>query len=213
MVIIIGMSQTVNAQKGHNWDVGISAELGKDYFDRRYASYYDQFPDMVRSFKSNYSWGAGIWAEKHFNRSLSGLVRVNYIQSDMQPDAYGQPSRTANKLFYKEKHHHFIADVGGRWYVNPNSKMKFFLDLKVGADAFIAIDIYEQNDGKSTIKDIYEYNRWQPLALAALGVNWKRVSLCVEYNRDLKRAEKLDNETTILRQGLSIKTAFAIAQF
>lgn len=91
--------------------------------------------------------------------------------------------------------------------------MKFFLDLKVGADVFIAIDIYEQNDGKSTIKDIYEYNRWQPLALAALGVNWKRVSLCVEYNRDLKRAEKLDNETTILRQRLSVKTALAIVQF
>lgn len=213
MTIITGMSQTVNAQKGHSWDVGVSAELGKDYFDRRYAPYYDQFPDMVRSFKSNYSWGAGIWVERHFTQSFSGLARLNYMQGDMRTETYGEPGRTGNKMFVKEKHNHIITDVGGRWYVNPNSAIRMFVDFKVGANAFVAIDLYEKNDGKYTIKDVYGYNRWQPLALAAIGVNWKRVSLCLEYNRDLKRAEKSDNETTILRQGLSIKTSFSIVRF
>jgi hypothetical protein len=41
-------------------------------------------------------------------------------------------------------------------------------------------------------------------------VNWKRVALCIEYNRDLKRVRNSGNATTMLRQGMSIKTSFAL---
>ncbi|MHA4736888.1 hypothetical protein [Dyadobacter sp. MSC1_007] len=208
--IIIGMPHLVHAQKVNNWDFGISAELGKDYYDRRYAPEYDRFIDMTRSFQSNYSWGVGTWAEKHLNRSFSGMVRANYIQKDIDPTIYTEASRTANKWFFKEKHHHIVADVGGRWYVNPNSKIKIFLDVKMGADVFIAIDMYEHSDGKITSSDNFGYNRCQPLAMGAAGVNWKRFALFIEYNRDLKRARQSGNETSMLRQGLSVKTSFAI---
>lgn len=208
--IIIGMPHLVNAQKVNNWDFGISAELGKDYYDRKYPPEYDRFVDMTRSFQSNYSWGVGAWAERHLNSRFSGIVRANYIQKDIDPTIYTEASRTANKWFFKEKHHHIVADVGGRWYVNPNSKVKIFLDVKMGADVFLAIDMYERNDGKITSSDNFGYNRWQPLALGATGVNWKRFALFIEYNRDLKRATKSGNETSMLRQGLSVKTSFAL---
>jgi hypothetical protein len=170
----------------------------------------NRFVDMTRSFQSNYSWGVGAWAERHLNSRFSGIVRTNYIQKDIDPTIYTEASRTANKWFFKEKHHHIVADVGGRWYVNPNSKVKIFLDVKMGADVFIAIDMYEGNDGKITSSDNFGYNRWQPLALGATGVNWKRFALFIEYNRDLKRATKSGNETSMLRQGLSVKTSFAL---
>ena len=195
--------------QNRKWDFGVSAELGRDYYDRRYPAFYDKYSGLLRSFVSNYSWGMGIWTEKHLNRSFSGLARINYMQQDIHPDIYGEPSSTG-RSFNKEKHHHIIADIGGRWYVNPNSKIKIFVDAKMGANAFLAIDLYEYNDGKSTNKNIFGYDRWQPVAAGAAGVNWKRIALMLEYNRDLKRAEKHGYDTNILRQGLTVKTSFAI---
>jgi hypothetical protein len=210
VVMVTGMPALVTAQKMKDWNFGISAELGRDYYDRNYPVTYDKYPDMQRSFQSNYSWGLGIWTERHLNRSFSGLARINYMQNDMHPDIYGEPSRTASKWYIKEKHHHIIADIGVRWYINPNSKIKTFIDVKGGVNTFIAIDLYEHQDGKSTNRSIYGYNRWQPIALAATGVTWKRFTLSLEYSTDLKRAEKPNYDTGILRKGLTVKTAFAV---
>jgi hypothetical protein len=209
-VIIFSMPLLVTAQQIKEWDFGISAEFGKDYYDRNYPSEYDKYPDMRRSFQSNYSWGVGIWTERHLNARFSGIVRINYMQKDMHPDEYGEPSRTANKWFIKEKHHHVIADIDGRWYINPNSKIKTFIDVKAGVNGLMAIDLYEHQDGKSTNRAIYGYNRWQPIALVAAGVTWKRLALSLEYNRDLKRAENSVYVNSILRQGLTVKTSFAV---
>jgi hypothetical protein len=54
-VIIFSMPLLVTAQQIKKWDFGISAEFGKDYYDRNYPSEYDKYPDMQRSFQSNYS--------------------------------------------------------------------------------------------------------------------------------------------------------------
>lgn len=207
-MLITGMPLLVTAQKIKDWDFGISAELGRDYFDRDYPPFYDKY-DMQRSFRSNYSWGVGIWTERHLNRSFSALVRVNYMLKDMHPDTYGEPSR-AGGSFIKEKHHHVMADIGARWYINPTSRIKTFIDVKAGVNAFMAIDLYERHDGKSTNRAIYGYNHWQPIALAAAGVAWKRFALSLEYNTDLKRAEKRGADISILRRGLTVKTAFTV---
>jgi hypothetical protein len=114
VVTVTSMPFLVTAQKIKDWDFGVSAELGRDYYDRDYPAEYDKYPDMLRSFQSNYSWSAGIWAEKRLNRRFSGLARINYMQKDMHPDTYGEPSRTGSKWYIKEKHHHVVADIGGR---------------------------------------------------------------------------------------------------
>ena len=209
VVMLPSIPVLVTAQKLNGWDFGISAELGRDYYDRDYPVEYDKYPDMRRSFQSNYSWGIGIWTERHLNAKFSGIARINYMQKDMHPDEYGEPSR-AGGWFIKEKHHHFIADIGGRWYINPNSTIKTFIDLKAGVYGFMAIDIYESQNGKRTNRSLYGYNRWQPLALAAAGVTWKRLALSLEYSTDLKRAEKRAYETSILRQGITVKAAFTV---
>lgn len=207
-MLISGMPLLVTAQKIKDWDFGISAELGRDYFDRDYPPYLDQY-DMQRSFQSNYSWGVGIWTERHLNTRFSGIARISYIQKGMRPNQYGEASRAGGVLI-KERHHHFIADIGGRWYINPTSTIKTFIDVKAGVNGFMAIDIYEHRDGKFTNKANYGYNRWQPVALVAAGVAWKRFALSLEYNSDLKRAEKRGYDISILRQGLTVKTAFAV---
>jgi len=209
-VIIFCMPLLVTAQQIKNWDFGISTEFGKDYYDRNYPSEYDKYPDLRRSFQSNYSWGVGMWTERHLNARFSGIARINYMQKDMHPDEYAEPSRTASQWFIKEKHHHVIADIGGRWYINPNSRIRTFIDLKAGINGFMAIDMYEIQMGKITNKSLYGYNRWQPIALAAAGVAWKRLALSIEYNRDLKRAERAGYITGIMRQGLTVKTSYAI---
>jgi hypothetical protein len=211
-MIMTGLPLLVTAQKVKVWGIGISAELGRDYYDRDYPLEYDKYPDMLRSFQSNYSWGVGLWAERHLNRSFSGLTRVIYTQKDMHPDIYGEPSRTASMWYIKEKHHNIVADIGARWYINPGSRIKTFIDVKAGVNAFMAIDLYEIGDGKSTNRTIYGYNRWQPIALAAAGVAWKRFALSLEYNTDLIRAERRSYDTSILRQGIAVKTAFAIVK-
>jgi hypothetical protein len=210
LVIITGMPLVSSAQRVNRWNLGISAEFGQDDYDRKYPAAYDKYPDLERRFRSNYPWGVGIWMERYLNRSFSGLARVNYMQKDMHPNTYGEPSRTTGQWFIKEKHHYMTADVGGRWYVNPNSKIRIYIDVKMGVSGFVAIDTYEERAGKSTITGLYGFDRWQPLGLAALGVNWKRLALSLEYNRDLKRAEKHGYDTSILRQGLAVKTSFAI---
>ena len=199
------------AQELKNWDFGISAELGRDYYNRKYSSHYDSNPYLLKSFQSRYSWGGGVWVERHINRNLSGQVRVSYNQQDMFPDTYHSPSRTANKFFLKEKHHHIISDIGARWYINPASTIKFFFDAKIGVNNFVALDLYEIEDGKMSIEDIYGYDRVQPLGLIAVGVKWRRLAVMAEYNRDLRRAEKSGYDyVTILRQGLTVKATFAI---
>lgn len=210
-MFITGMPLLVTAQKITDWDFGISAEFGKDFYDRKYPQFYDKYPDMRRNFQSNYSWGIGIWTERHLNVRFSGIGRVNYIQKDMHPDEYGEPSR-AGGSFVKEKHHHVIADIGGRWYINPNSIIKTFIDIKAGVDYFMVIDLHERQDGKYTNWAIYGYNRLQPVASGAAGVMWKRLALSLEYNRDLKRSESSGNTTSILREALTVKASIAITK-
>lgn len=209
-LLISGLPLLVAAQHIKQWELGLSTEFGKDFFDRSYPSEYDEYPFLRRSFQSNYSWGAGIWAERHLNSRFSAIGRINYVQKDMNPDEYGEPSRTANKSFTKEKHHSIITDIGARWYLNPKSALKMFVDVKAGANTLIAIDLYEINDGRINNKGIFGYNHWQPVAQAAIGVYWRRSALSLEYNRDMRRSESPGNVTSILRQGLTVKTAFAL---
>lgn len=211
-VIFLSLPLLVTAQDNKKWGFGISAELGRDYFDRKYPSEYDKYPGLPGKFQSKYSWGVGSWVERHLNARFSAIARIGYSQKDMDPNDYGQPSRIASKYFTKEKHHSVITDLGARWYINPKSALKMFIDVKAGANALIAIDIYEVNDGKFTYKEIFGYNRWQPAAVAAIGVNWKRLALSLEYNRDLKRAENPSTSMGIGRQGLNVKTSFAVSR-
>lgn len=210
LLLVIYMPGVTRAQHTEKWEFGISAEWGRDYYNKKYDKEYSTIPGLIHNFTSNYSWGTGIWAERKFTPHLSALTRLEYAQKDLHPDLFYSPSRTADKYFTKERHHRGTAEIGARWHINPKSLLTFFVDARVGVNALIVANLFEEKDGKYAHWDAFGYDRFAPAGSVAVGIKWKRLALMAEYDRDLARVKRKFPNTGILAQSIVAKSTFTI---
>ncbi|MHA4738126.1 hypothetical protein [Dyadobacter sp. MSC1_007] len=198
------------AQERPKWQFGVSAELGRDYYDRNYDPEYSRIQNLLKNFPSKYSLGAGSWAERKIDRRWAALMQLNYAWKEMLPEFFGERSRTFGSYSRKETHHRAFAEIGARWYINPDFPLQFFVDGKVGANVFIASCIYNIPHGKIVTWDAFCYGRVSPVGSAAVGVKWKRFALMAEYDRDLVRVKRTLPNSRMLSQSIVAKTTFTI---
>lgn len=210
LLLIVCMPVITRAQPARKWEFGISAEWGKDYYNKKYDKEYSTIPGLIHNFSSNYSWGAGIWAERTFTPHLSALASLEYARKDIHPDMFYSPSRTADKYFIRERHHRGSAGIGARWYINPRSALRFFVDARVGVNALIVANLFEAKDGKYAHWDAFGYDRFAPAVSGAVGVKWKRLALMAEYDKDLARVKREFPNVGIMAQSIAAKTTFTI---
>lgn len=62
LLLLASVVNVVKAQKTRGLDLGISARTGKNVYDRNYYGLSGLPPGKVTKIRSNYLWGAGIWA-------------------------------------------------------------------------------------------------------------------------------------------------------
>lgn len=209
-LLLVSTYNIAFGQEKPKWQFGISAELGQDYYDRNYDPEYSHIENLIKKFPAKYAWAAGAWAERRINRRWAALIQFNYARKEMLPDHFDEPSRTFGSINTKETHHRAFAEIGVRWYVNPDSPLQFFIDAKGGTNFFIASCIYNQPYGKIITRDAFGYGRVAPTGSAALGAKWKRFALMAEYNRDLLRVKRELPNSTLMSQSIVAKTTFTI---
>jgi hypothetical protein len=210
ILLLISTCNLTFAQENAKWQFGVSAELGRDYYDRNYDPEYSRIENLIKNFPSKYSWAAGGWAERKIDRKWAALMQLNYAYKEMHPELFGEQSRTAGRYFYKERHHRGLAKVGARYYINSNLPLQFFVDGKVGANVFLATTRFESSLGKIVTWDAFRYGRVSPIGSAAVGVKWKRFALMAEYDRDLVRVKRTLPNSRMLSQSIVAKTTFTI---
>lgn len=215
------LSGNLAAQHTSPIEYGISADLGRSYYDRMYYEDYRKFKNdgqgYISHFQSNYVWGVGFWIERHFNRSFSGLTQLTYHQTDILPDLFSQ-WYDSGFWYARETHHYAQAEFGMRWYINPQSKLIFFTEVKGGANMFVAAVDRPYHEEKQVNWKAYGYDRILPVASAAAGVKWRRFALMADYGHDLLRTRRDDPEklgfmnkkTGILTQRINAKATFTI---
>ncbi|MCF0052987.1 hypothetical protein LXM25_23160 [Dyadobacter sp. LJ53] len=198
------------AQQASHWEAGVQLEHGRDWYDREYYDWGELPNGYIENFPSYYSRGAGIYAERVISPRLSALAQISYSQKKMFVDMYGETSRTAGSWITKEMHHRGAIDAGVRWYVNPNSKVRFFVDGKVGANMFIAAVQKEARLGNIVNHNAFGYDRVTPVVSGSIGVKWQRLSVSAEYRQDLAPAKRKKTGTGITGRGLVGKVAFTL---
>lgn len=210
-LLIICISLSAQAQA--LWELGVQFEHGRDWYNRDYYN-RGELPDygFIRHFPTYYSRGAGFYAERHINPHFSALAQISYLQKKMFVDMFDETSRTASSYITKEMHHRGAIDAGVRWYINPSSKIQFFLDGKLGANMFIAAVQREARLGKIITRDAFGYNRIAPVASGSLGAKWRRLSISAEYRQDLVAAKRPGTGTGITGKGVVGKVAFALVR-
>lgn len=220
-IYISTLSGKLTAQSAARWESGISADLGRTYYHRKYykdsRQHQQDINGYISHFQSNYVWGAGFWVERHFNPKFSALMQLAYHQTDILPDLFSQ-WYDSGFWYARETHHHGRAEVGMRWYVNPRSKFRFFVEAKAGAEKFLAATEHPFYEEKLVIRDAFGYDRILPVASAAVGIKWRRFALMADYERDLMSARRDDpeklgfkwEEAKIMTRRIMIKATFTI---
>lgn len=217
-LLVLAFSHLCPGQN-RKWDFGVSANYGKDHYNRKYYD-TDLWPGTITSYKSNFSLGAGLWAEKHLNSSLSALAELNYYLSNVAENTLCQCSGTEADYYDTSENHNWGSlGTGLRWYLNPKSKVNFFLDGRVKAEYFIA-DLRKRTDKDILYWHALGYQRFVPSFSMAAGARLNRWTLALTYDRHLARTFTRDIgehygytkgvKTGILRQGLIMKATFAI---
>lgn len=217
-IYLFCLPKKLAAQGTPKWEIGITAGLGRTYYDRKYDESSFDF-SKVPHFQSNYDWSAGVFVERHFARRFSSVSQLIYQHTDILPDVFSQ-WYDQGFWYARETHHHVRAEAGVRWYINPRSRFTFFVELKAGADMFLAaIDrpfyFYEEN---VVNREAFGYDRILPVASAAAGIKWRRFTLMADYGHDVLRAHReqplhfdsLGKKTGILRERIAAKATFTI---
>jgi hypothetical protein len=200
-VALISLSFSAKAQKGVGWEIGIQAEYGRDWYHKSYAPeiYYE---GLITDFSSSRSWGAGFYFERSLNTRWSVLGQAGYAQKKIHPQLFHYPSQTASQYYTRELHHRVAADAGVRLYLNPESRLKFFVDGKVGGNFFISIVQREASRGDIAVKDVFNFQRVAPVASVSAGLKWSRLTISAEYRDDLMVSKRSDKSSGISGKGL-----------
>jgi hypothetical protein len=200
----------LRAQAQARWEIGVQLEHGRDWYHRKYYNWTELPKGYIENFPTYYSRGAGIYAERIINPRFSALVQISYLQKKMYVDMFSEASRTASSWITKEMHHRGALDAGVRWYVNPKSKIKLFVDGKVGANMFISAVQKEARLGNIINHDAFGYDRVTPVASGSVGAKWQRLSVSAEYRHDLAPVKRTRTGTGISGRGVVGKVAFAL---
>ncbi|MCE7067941.1 hypothetical protein [Dyadobacter sp. CY326] len=208
--LILAFVSQARAQQASRWEFGVQLEHGRDWYNRKYYDWGELPNGYIKKFPSYCSRGAGFYAERVINSRLSALAQISYSQKKMYVDVFGETSRTAGKWITKEMHHRGAFDAGMRWYVNPKSKIKLFVDGKVGANMFIAAVQGEARLGNIVTNDAFGYDRVIPVASGSIGAKWRRLSISAEYRQDLTAAKRERTGTGITGRGVVGKVAFVL---
>lgn len=221
---IIGLSclsDDLVAQDNRKWEIGVTAAMGRTYYDRKYYDDYRKFKvdkdGYISHFRSNYTWGAGLWIERHFNARFSGLGQISYSQTDILPDLFSQWYNWGY-WYARETHHHGRAEGGIRWYINSKSRFTFFVEARAGVEKFLAAADQPFYEEKVKVRNAFGYDKTLPVASAAAGIKWRRWALMADYGRDLTRArrenpdliESMVHKTGILSHRITAKATFTI---
>lgn len=218
IIYISCLSDKLAAQSISKWEFGVTAGLGRTYYDRQYDEFSFDF-SKVPHFQSNYDWNAGVFSEWHFNRRFSLISQLIYQHTDILPDVFSQ-WYDQGFWYARETHHHGRAEAGVRWYINPRSRFTFFIEAKAGVDMFLAATdhpfyFYEE---KKVNREAFGYDRILPVASVAAGIKWRRFALMADYGHDVLRAHReqplhfdsLGKKTGILTQRITAKATFII---
>ncbi|WP_026630493.1 hypothetical protein [Dyadobacter alkalitolerans] len=209
-VFLLTICTSLHAWAQARWELGFQLEHGRDWYNRKYY-YLGELPGgYIQNFPTYYSRGAGIYAERVISPRLSALTQISYQQKKMYVDMLAEASRTHGSWITKEMHHRGAIDAGIRWYVNPKSKIRLFVDGKVGANMFIAAVQKEAGLGNIVNHDAFGYDRISPVATGSIGTKWQRLSVSVEYRQDLAAAKRERTGTGIMGRGVVGKVAFVL---
>ncbi|TLV00673.1 hypothetical protein [Dyadobacter luticola] len=200
----------IHAQKTARWEFGAQVDLGKDWYHRNYYGLESIPNGYIQNFPSYHSTGAGIFAERVLNQKFSLLGQLNYLQKKMPADMFGERSSTGSRWVTKEIHHRGAVDFGLRWYVNPKSQIRFFVDGKLGANMLVAAVQHVEGFGKVVTRDAFGYRRVNPVGSASAGVKWRRLAISAEYRRDLAAVKRERSATGIKSQTLVGKAALTL---
>ncbi|NIJ51447.1 hypothetical protein [Dyadobacter arcticus] len=208
-IITISLSQA-QAQQNNSWEFGIQAEYGNDWYHRAYYEWESLPNGYIQDFPSYHSRGVGIFAERILNSQFSLLGQLNYTQKKMPVDMFGERSATGARWVTKEVHHRGSADIGLRWYVNPKSQLRFFVDGKLAANILIAAVQRVEGFGNVATWNAFGYDRIAPTVSGSAGIKWKRLAISVEYRHDLAPVKRNISRTGITSQALEGKVAFTL---
>lgn len=209
-LFLLTICTSLDAQAQARWELGIQLEHGRDWYDREYYE-WDELPNgYIGNFPSYYSRGAGFYAERVINPQFSALAQISYFQKKMHVDMFDEASGTHGGWITKEMHHRGAIDAGVRWYVNPKSKIRLFVDGKLGANMFIAAVQKEARLGKIISHDAFGYDRVTPVASGTIGAKWRRLSVSVEYRQDLAAAKRQRTGTGITGRGVVGTVGFVL---
>ncbi|MCF2491234.1 hypothetical protein [Dyadobacter sp. CY347] len=209
-LFLLTICTSLHAWAQARWELGVQLEHGRDWYDREYYNWGELPSGYIENFPTYYSSGAGIYAERVINPRLSALGQISYQQKKMHVDMFDEASRTHGSWITKEIHHRGALDAGIRWYVNPKSKIRLFIDGKVGANMFIAAVQREAKLDDIVNHDAFGYDRITPFATGTIGAKWQRMSVSAEYRQDLAAAKRARTGTGIMGRGVVGKVAFAL---
>ncbi|SDE30864.1 hypothetical protein SAMN04487996_104317 [Dyadobacter soli] len=220
-IYISCLTPELAAQNTSKWEFGVAAGLGRTYYDRNYYEDSRKFKDdgggYISHFKSNYVWGTGLWVERHINARFSGLLQFAYHQTDILPDVFSQ-WYDSGFWYARETHHHARAESGIRWYINPRSKFKLFIEAKAGIEKFLTVTEHPFYEEKLIIRDAFGYDLVLPVASATAGIKWRRFALAADYGQDILGARRDDPEkfgplpekAEIKTKRITVKATFTI---
>ncbi|KAA0991184.1 hypothetical protein [Dyadobacter aurulentus] len=209
---VIFLSFSAKAQKAPAWELGVQGEYGRDWYHKSYAPEIN-YEGLITDFSSSRSWGAGFYFERSLNTRWSVLGQAGYAQKKIHPQLFHYPSQTTSHYYIRELHHRIAADAGMRLYLNPESRLKVFVDGKLGGNFFLSIVQRKAGYGEIAdiaVKNVFGFQRVAPVASASAGLKWSRLTISAEYRDDLMVSKRSDKMSGVSGRGLFGKVGVAL---
>ncbi|MCF2491235.1 hypothetical protein [Dyadobacter sp. CY347] len=206
---IVFSFSAIAQQRAPRWEFGIQAEYGRDYYHKE-AAPMGSYEGAIIDFSSNRSWGAGFYFERSLNPRWSVLGQVGYAQKKVHPQLFHMYNQTASQHLLREVHHRSAVDAGLRLYLNPPSKIRLFVDGKLGANVFMSVVQHESTYGRRVRGNVFGFQRVAPVASASLGIKWSRLTVSAEYRDDLTVSKRIGGMSEISGKGIFGKVGFAL---
>jgi hypothetical protein len=128
---ILAVGQTIS-----KWSYGISASYGKDRYDRK-LHIAEKIPGAIYNFKSDYSWGLGLWAARSFSPSFSLISRLNFSTQNLPNHSLCNNCGSTSQWYQYERHYWGSAGLGIRGYLKSSTKLRLFAETGLSGDWFI----------------------------------------------------------------------------
>ena len=205
------VSPVIFGQDKKSWDFGVSARVGRDFYKIEYKDSYTS-----NKFSSDNSIAVGIFTEKRF-KPISLIGYVEYGRANNTRDLC-ECSRTASVWIRDVKYHNVFGGLRARRYIFDRAKINPFIEIGMQADWFLGFSQKLNNDKSRYHSGAYDYDRFVPSGIGAIGVKFSSFTLSAEYQRNLTKGFAVDETRNylkpyIIRQGYSIKLSYGFIKF